>query len=177
MKKILIAIMLVLMISLVGCGEPDNINVVSHGVSQEDYDLLERRLVILEDRNTELNQALMDFYVITDDGKLYSNCRIEGGIKVCDELDSYITDEELQTNLNYWFNEYDRLFGERNAEMLESLEISQDEQIILNTIAMIDLTVMLYEEQETFTEEEQSYYDLLIAHRIVMVQALEDYDD
>ena len=80
----------------------------------------------MEERNVELNQALVDFYVITDDGKLYSNCRIDGMKKVCDEI-NVVTDEELQLNLKYWFSEYDKFDNYYTKE-----EIDEGFEDILN---------------------------------------------
>ena len=98
MKKILITIMILLTFTLISCGN-------SNQELETKIDDLEIKIDILEERLADTHSALLEMYVITDNGKLYSNCRLEDGIKVCDEI-SVVTDEELQLNLRYWFNEY-----------------------------------------------------------------------
>jgi len=108
MKKIFLLLMFVLSLTLIGCSEEDT-----------RYQELEERIDTSEDRLADTQRALIDFYVITEDGKLYSNCRLDGMEKVCDEI-SVVTDEELQLNLQYWFKEYDKFDNYYTKEEIDN---------------------------------------------------------
>jgi len=115
------------------------------------------------------------------DGKLYTNCRIEGSIKVCDEiiLEDYVTKAYL------WADFYDS-FGEDIVEYMEEYyqpleecdsdcEIDKiDTQILITTIAQIDLILYgLENSQEPLTDEEQFVLDLYTMLREILYLELE----
>ena len=97
MKKILIALTLVLLMS--GC-DTENIqdNVINREHLQETYYTQEEVDSLLRQQNMEIRNDLLQYYVQSYDGKLYHNCRIEDSIKVCDEI---ILELDMRRALEY----------------------------------------------------------------------------
>ena len=52
----------------------------------DDYYTQEEIDELLNEQYMEIMELLLEHYVQTYDGKLYTNCRIEASIKVCDEI-------------------------------------------------------------------------------------------
>ncbi len=55
-------------------------------VNNETYYTQEEVDSLLRQQSMEIYQDLMKYYIQSYDGKLYTNCRIEDSIKVCDEI-------------------------------------------------------------------------------------------
>lgn len=139
MKKLLLALTVLMVFMLVGCDNATTTatteTTTTENATEDVYDVY---------------RALNDRYVQAEinDTTLYYHCGMgydnEGlPIKVCEEL-HFVTDEELMLNLSYWFNEYDEIFNER-------LRTNELEQILY------DILVVEYATQSCSREELTDY--------------------
>ena len=177
MKKIIGILVIVMVFMLAGCEEtePKECEV------GYDWDRMFEKCVPRDYNNDELytqkevdemiidiRQDLMQYYIQSYDGKLYTNCRIEDSIKVCDEiiLDDYVTKAYLWADFYDSFGEDIVEYMEENYQPLENCdsdcEIDKiDREIDITTIAQIDLVLYgLEHSQEPLTDEEQFVFDL-----------------